>query len=69
MARRLDPPQRRFRAGRDPVAEDAAWALAHLVRTEYPEGYTLTEIAETWGLNEGLTPEEVEAIRAFEAAR
>jgi hypothetical protein len=48
-----------------PVELEAAYqALAQLVRDEYREGYTLAEIADTWG--NGITPEQVEALRAIE---
>lgn len=41
----------------------AARGLAKLVREEYGDKYTLAEIAATWG---DCTPEEIEAIAAFE---
>jgi len=41
-------------------------ALASLVRREFPPGYTLAEIAATWG--DGATPEAIEALRRLEAA-
>ena len=42
------------------LLERACAALATLVRQEYPDAYTLAEIAETWG--EGITPEQVTAL-------
>ena len=44
--------------------ERACAALASLVRSEYGERYTLDEIAELWG--EGITPDEVAALRVLE---
>jgi hypothetical protein len=46
------------------LLERACAALSSLVRAEYGEKYTLAEIAETWG--EGITPEQVEALRLLE---
>lgn len=45
---------------------DALRGLARLVRAEYPEDHSLAEIAGIWGCGEGVTPDEVEAIRAIE---
>jgi hypothetical protein len=44
--------------------ERAVDALASLVKQEYPERYSLVEIAEIWGGN--LSPEQVEALRYLE---
>jgi hypothetical protein len=43
-------------------------ALGKLVASEYPDGYTLTEIADTWGTDPfvDLDSEDVDAIRAVE---
>lgn len=45
------------------LLERACSALASLVRDEYPDHYTLAEIADTWGVN--ITPEQVEALRVM----
>jgi hypothetical protein len=42
-------------------------ALTDLVRREYPAGLSLSEIAATWG--DGITPEQVRAIRRLETRR
>jgi hypothetical protein len=47
------------------ILERACAALAALVRQEYPDTYSLAEIAETWG--EGVTPEQVDALRVLDA--
>lgn len=39
-------------------------ALARLVRDEYPAGYSLAEIAQTWG---NATEDEIKAVRHLEA--
>lgn len=45
--------------------EAACAALASLVRQEYPDGYSLAEIASTWG-DGTITPEQIEALRELE---
>ncbi len=46
-------------------------ATASLLRTEYPDGYSLAEIIEQWGLGEPyanprITREDLEAVRRVE---
>lgn len=48
------------------VLERACAALAALVREEYPDGHTLAEIADIWGIGV-VTPEQVDALRILEA--
>lgn len=43
----------------------AARVLAALVREEYPDRYTLSEIASTW-TPAGTTEDEIQALRAVE---
>jgi hypothetical protein len=43
--------------------EAAVVALSSLVRDEYPEGYSLAEIARTWG---NATPAQLEALRVVD---
>ena len=43
----------------------AAEALAALVREDYPNDLRLSEIARTWA--NGLTPEQIDALRSVEA--
>lgn len=42
----------------------ACHALALLVKSEYPDGYSISEIATEWGTDPavGLSPEDVEAV-------
>jgi hypothetical protein len=44
--------------------EQACRALASLVRMEYPSHLTLADVAQRWG--EGITPDQVKALRWFE---
>ena len=53
-------------SGSEVLWERACSALAWLVRQEYPEVYSLAEIAERWGWPH-ITPEQVEALRELEA--
>ena len=47
------------------LLERACAALASMVRQEYPESYSLAEIAATWG--EGITPEQIEALQLLDS--
>lgn len=47
--------------------EAAFAALATLVRDEYPEGYSLAEIAERWGSSLEISPEQIAALRSLES--
>jgi hypothetical protein len=46
------------------ILERACSALAALVRKEYPDDYSLADIADIWG---DATPEQVEALNLLEA--
>lgn len=46
------------------LLERACTALAALVRDEFPDDYSLSECAYTWG--DGITPEQIDAIRVLE---